>query len=108
MARAAQETGIVHEYVDSAELGPDRVECSLGRRVACHFKRQREHFDIRVCVLDVSFGLFQGLDLSGSDDDPLAPARANASEKPWPKLSAMLRNGLHAREGLNTHVFLSL
>src|ERR1700730_10266427 len=70
MACAAGETGIVHEYVDGAELGLDRVECSLDRRLVCHFKRQREHFDLRVRVLDVGFGLFQGFDLSSSDYDP--------------------------------------
>jgi hypothetical protein len=58
MACAIGETGIVHEYVDDVELGLDRVECSLDRRLICHFKREREHFDIWVHVLDVGFGLF--------------------------------------------------
>jgi hypothetical protein len=88
MACAAGETSIVHEYVDGVELGLDCVECSLDRRLICHFKRQREHFDIWVRVLDVGFGLFQGLDLSGSDVTPLAPASVNASEGPWPKMLA--------------------
>jgi hypothetical protein len=75
VAHAARETGVVHEYVDSAELGLDRVECSLTRRLVCHFKRQREYFDIRVRILDVGFGLFQGLDLSGGDDNPFGTGK---------------------------------
>jgi hypothetical protein len=85
MACAARETGIVHEYIDGTELGLNR---SLDRRLICHFKRQRECFDILVRILDVGFGLFQGLDLSGSDMTPLAPASVNASERPWPKMLA--------------------
>jgi hypothetical protein len=90
------------------EMGLGHVQCSLGRQVVCHFKRQREHFDIRVRALDADFALFQGLDLLGSGNDPLAPAGMNASERPWPKLPAMLRRALQAREGLDTRVFLSL
>jgi len=66
---------LFHEYVEGTELGLDRVECSLDRRVVCHFKRQREHFNIRVRVLDVGFGLFHGLDLWAVVMTPLAPGK---------------------------------
>jgi hypothetical protein len=52
---ASAAAGDVHEYVDG---GLDRVECNLDRRLICHFKRRREHFDVWVRVLDVGFGLF--------------------------------------------------
>ena len=58
MACTAGEVGNVHEYVDGAELGLDRIECNLDRQLICHFKRRREHFYVWVRVLDVGFGLF--------------------------------------------------